>query len=163
MAASKGKVAHAVKVRRVASYLALERDHEKVAAFCAHSFGSSPAECKRLINDARASLALAADVDVREEVGKRKEQLEDLQARAREAGDLRVELSAIQELAKLLDLYQQSQAVDAENSAEGIAASIARKHLEGLGVTPAGLPLEELARLVAAAYMRLSCERSEIG
>ena len=74
----------------------------------------------------------------------RKEQLEDLQQRANEAGDLRAELDAIKEINKLCGLYQEP--VDNGESAE---AAIARRHLESLGLVEKGLPIEELARRLA--------------
>lgn len=140
------------RVRRVASFLAIERDPEAVVAFCQKTFSVSATAAEALIKDARAELALAADVDVREELGRRKEQLEDVRERARDAGDLRVELAAIQELAKLCSLYQTTTVIDAASDAESAVASLARKHLEALEVAPKGLPLEELARLVAARF-----------
>lgn len=140
-------------VNRVASLLAIERDSERVAQYCKTQLGANDAQAKKLIQEARARLALAADVDVREELGRRKEQLEDVRERAREAGDLRVELAAIQELAKLCDLYKTSNVLDAASEAEGAAVVLARKHLEGIGVAPDGLPIEELARLVAGAFL----------
>lgn len=74
----------------------------------------------------------------------RKEQLEDLQQRANDAGDLRAELDAIKEINKLCGLY--AEPVDNGESAE---AAIARRHLESLGLVEKGLPIEELARRVA--------------
>lgn len=74
----------------------------------------------------------------------RKEQLEDLQQRANEAGDLRAELDAIKEINKLCGLYQEP--VDNGESTEG---ALARAHLEGTGLVEKGLPLEELARRIA--------------
>jgi len=132
-------------VRRVASFLALERDRERVVDFCVSSFGCSSDSADALIKAARQELALAADVDFRVELGKRREQLEDLRERARRADDLRVELATIQELNKLANLYQ-SERVELPDDP---GAALARQHLEALGVAPNNLPLEELARLVA--------------
>ena len=81
----------------------------------------------------------------------RKEQLEDLQQRANESGDLRAELDAIKEINKLCGLYQEP--VD---NGESAAAALAREHLEGTGVVDKGLPLEELARRVALRLSNLS-------
>lgn len=141
-----------VKARRVASYLALERDVERVAEWCRETFGSSDREARELIRAAREELASAADVDQREELGRRREQLEDLRKRAKEGQDLRVELAAIQELSKLLDLYKTSTMIDASAEVESAAVSLARRHLEGLAVAPTGLPIEELARVVALNF-----------
>ena len=74
----------------------------------------------------------------------RKDQLEDLQQRANETGDLRAELDAIKEINKLCGLYQEP--VDNGESTEG---ALARAHLEGTGLVEKGLPLEELARRIA--------------
>lgn len=84
----------------------------------------------------------------------RKQQLEDIQARALEVGDLRAELDAVKELNKLCGLYSEP----VENG-ESAAVEIARLHLEGTGVVPKGLPIEELARRVASVLM---ARRTEI-
>lgn len=133
--------------------LAVERDADRVVEFCRDSFNVSESVARALIKDARAALAIAADVDVREELGRRKEQLEDLRERARDAGDLRVELSTIQELSKLCDLYGTTSASSAAADVESATVALARAHLEGLGIVPKGLPIEELARQIAAVVM----------
>ena len=56
----------------------------------------------------------------------RKNQLEDIQARAHDDGDLRAELAAIQELDKLCGLYSKP----VENG-ESAAVEIVRLYLEG--------------------------------
>lgn len=150
---AKKRLAKDAQVRRVAAVLAVERDVDRVEAYCRDALGVAKTKVAPLIAEARAVLAMAADVDVREELGRRKEQLEDVRERARNAGDLRVELAAIQELAKLCDLYKTTAVVDAESEAEGAVAQLARSHLEALKLAPNGLPLEELARLVAARYI----------
>lgn len=141
------------QIRATAARLAVERDSENVEAFCRESFGVSQAAAKALVKEARARLALAADVDVREELGRRKEQLEDLRERARSSGDLRVELAAIQELSKLCDLYGSAAVSNAASDSESAAVSLARGHLEGLALTQKGLPIEELARQIALLIM----------
>lgn len=80
----------------------------------------------------------------RDEFDVRKAQLEDIQARAYEIGDLRAELAAIQEINKLCGLYAESFNAEKSNVDE-----IVRTHLEGTGVVEKGLPLEELARRIA--------------
>ncbi len=77
----------------------------------------------------------------------RKQQLEDIQARANMEGDLRSELAAIQEINKLCGLYNTAAEVDTDEN-----AGCARQHLEGLNIAPRGLALEELARRVAAEF-----------
>ncbi len=141
------------QIRRVAAMLAVDRDADRVVEFCRDQFGATQSGAKALIKDARALLALAADVDVREELGKRKEQLEDLLERAREMGDLRVELSTIQELSKLCDLYGTTSVSSAAADVESATVALARAHLEGLEITPKGLPIEELARQIASIVM----------
>ena len=81
----------------------------------------------------------------RDEFQLRKAQLEDIQTRAHDDGDLRVELAAIQEINKLCGLY--SEPVEKGESA---AVEIARIHLENTGMVEKGLPIEELARRIAA-------------
>lgn len=85
------------------------------------------------------------------EFQKRKEQLEDLRRRAFDAGDLRSELAAIQEINKLCGLYNEQ----FDDSGDSVSVLYARQHLESLNVAPPGLPLEELARRVSVAFSRL--------
>lgn len=80
----------------------------------------------------------------RDEFDVRKAQLEDIQTRAYEIGDLRAELAAIQEINKLCGLYAES-----FNAEKSHVDEIVRAHLEGTGVVEKGLPLEELARRIA--------------
>lgn len=154
MSTKKTKIDKRTQARRVASFMALERDSERVAEYCRDNFGTTQRQTDDLIKEARAELALAAEIDAREEIGKRREQLEDLLERARDAGDMRVELAAIQELSKLLDLYKTTNYADAALEIESSAAALARAHLEALGITKKGLPIEELARLIANEYVK---------
>lgn len=140
------------RVRRVASFLALCRDGEEVERLTIEEFNVKKSEARALVKSARAFLALAADVDVRAELGLRKEQLEDLLARTRDAGELKIELDTIRELSKLARVYDAATVVNVAESAEAVNVALARGHLEALEVCPRGLPIEELARLVAEAF-----------
>ena len=73
--------------------------------------------------------------------------------RTRKAGDLAVELRTLQEISKLSNVYAAPTLFDADESAESPADALARQHLEGLGITPKNLPIEELARQVAAIWL----------
>lgn len=137
-------------VRQIASFLALERDCDAVRDYCVKALHVPQNSVDGAIKAARAELALAADVDVRAEIGLRKEQLEDLLQRARERDDLRIELATVQELSKLCGLYAGTSTV-VDDQTEPPAVYLARQHLEALGITPQGLPIEELARLVCVA------------
>ena len=66
---------------------------------------------------------------------------------------MRAELDAIKELNKLCDLYKQTSFADVASAAESATLALVREHLEGLDVAPKELPIEELARFVAAAFL----------
>ena len=56
-------------------------------------------------------------------------------------------------ISKLSNVYAAPTLFDADESAESPADALARQHLEGLGITPKNLPIEELARQVAAIWL----------
>lgn len=138
---------------RVAAWLAMTRDAEATEAEVQKQFGLSRVNAAKVVKLAKEHLALAADVDLRLELGKRREQLDDLLRRTRKAGDLAVELRTLQEISKLSNVYAAPTLFDADESAESPADALARQHLEGLGITPKNLPIEELARQVAAIWL----------
>lgn len=140
-------------VRRAAGLLATLRDADAARAVCRREFGVDGTKLDALIADAKAELASAAEIDLRVEIGTAKKRLEDLRDRAKEAGDLRAELDAIKELNKLCDLYKQTSLADVASAAESATLALVREHLEGLDVAPKDLPIEELARFVAAAFL----------
>ncbi len=140
-------------VRRVGALLATVRDEARVRAECRREFGVDGDALDRLIADAKADLATAADVDLRAEFATRRAQLEDVRERAKTSGDLQTELKAIQELAKICGLYKQATSSDAAAVAESASIAVVREHLEGIGATERDLPIEELARLVALKFL----------
>lgn len=142
-------------VRRTAGLLATLRDVDAARAVCRRDFGVDGAELDALIADAKNELALAAEIDLRVEIGTAKKRLEDLRDRAKEVGDLRVELDAIKETNKLCDLYKQTSLADATSAAESATLALVRERLEGIVDAPEGLPVEELARLVEARVVEL--------
>ena len=137
---------------RASAWLAMNPDHDAVKSQIASKFKISQSDAETVLKLAKERLALAADVDLRLALGTRREQLNDLLNRARAAGDLRVELAALQELSKLSNVYAAPVVFDSEESVESPVEALARKHLESLDLAPAGLPLEELARRVAGAF-----------
>ena len=138
---------------RVAAWLAMSRDAEATEKEVERQFGLSRLNAVKVVKLAKEHLALAADVDLRLELGKRREQLDDLLQRARNVGDLAVELRTLQEMSKLSNVYSAPTVFETSDSAESPADALARQHLEGLGLTPKGLPIEELARQVAATWL----------
>lgn len=140
-------------VPRVAAWLAMSRDAEATEKEIERQFGLSKVNAAKVVKLAKEHLALAADVDLRLELGKRREQLDDLLQRARNVGDLAVELRTLQEMSKLSNVYAAPTVFDTDDGAESPADALARRHLEGLGVAAKGLPIEELARQVAATWL----------
>ena len=138
---------------RAAAWLAMNPDHDAVKSQIASKFKISQSDAETVLKLAKERLAFAADVDLRLELGTRREQLNDLLNRARDAGDLRVELATLQELSKLSNVYAAPVVFDSEESVESPVEALARKHLESLDLAPAGLPLEELARRVAGSAL----------
>ncbi len=137
-------------VPRVAAWLAMSRDAEATEKEVERQFGLSKLNSVKVVKLAKEHLALAADVDLRLELGKRREQLDDLLQRARAVGDLNVELRTLQEMSKLSNVYSAPTVFETSDSAESPADALARSHLEGLNLTAKGLPIEELSRQIAS-------------
>lgn len=140
-------------VPRVAAWLAMSRDAEATEKEVERQFGLSKLNSVKVVKLAKEHLALAADVDLRLELGKRREQLDDLLQRARAVGDLAVELRTLQEMSKLSNVYSAPTVFETSDSAESPADALARSHLEGLNLTAKGLPIEELSRQIAAIIL----------
>lgn len=147
---AKEKVDLVAFVPRVAAWLAMSRDAEATEKEIERQFGLSKVNAVKVVKLAKEHLALAADVDLRLELGKRREQLDDLLQRARNVGDLAVELRTLQEMSKLSNVYSAPTVFETSDSAESPADALARQHLEGLGLTSKNLPIEELSRQIAA-------------
>lgn len=143
-----------VDPRKTAALLASTRDSEKVKDILLNEYGLAEKEVSSAIQEGRDALAIAADVDARMEFATRREQLEDLRIRAKEAGDLKTELDVMKEQSKLCDLYRASTISDERSAAESSTVALAREHLESLPFVEKGLPFEELARLVVNRWIK---------
>ncbi len=142
-----------VDPRKTAALLASTRDSEKVKDILLNEYGLNEKDVQTAIQEGRDALAIAADVDARMEFATRREQLEDLRIRAKDAGDLKTELDVMKEQSKLCDLYRASSISDERSAAESSTVALAREHLESLPFVEKGLPFEELARLVANKWI----------
>lgn len=131
----------------------MSRDAEATEKEVERQFGLSKLNSVKVVKLAKEHLALAADVDLRLELGKRREQLDDLLQRARAVGDLNVELRTLQEMSKLSNVYSAPTVFETSDSAESPADALARSHLEGLNLTAKGLPIEELSRQIASIVL----------
>ena len=143
-----------VDPRKTAALLASTRDSEKVKEILLTEYGLTEKDVSSAIQEGRDALAIAADVDARMEFATRREQLEDLRIRAKDAGDLKTELDVMKEQSKLCDLYRASTISDERSAAESSTVALAREHLERLPFVENGLPFEELARLVANRWIK---------
>ncbi|MDO5765879.1 MAG: hypothetical protein Q4P84_09295, partial [Elusimicrobiales bacterium] len=142
-----------VDPRKTAALLASTRDSEKVKEILLTEYGLKEKDVPAALQEGRDALAIAADVDARMEFATRREQLEDLRVRAKDAGDLKTELEVMKEQSKLCDLYRASTVSDEQSAAESSTTALAREHLEALPFVERGLPFEELARLVANRWI----------
>lgn len=149
---SKGKQVR-VDPRKTAALLASTRDSEKVKEILLTEYDLKEKDVPATLQEGRDALAIAADVDARMEFATRREQLEDLRIRAKDAGDLKTELEVMKEQSKLCDLYRASTVSDEKSAAESSTVALAREHLEALPFVEKGLPFEELARLVANRWI----------
>lgn len=143
-----------VDPRKTAALLASTRDSEKVKEILLTEYGLKEKDVSSALQEGRDALAIAADVDARMEFATRREQLEDLRIRAKDAGDLKTELDVMKEQSKLCDLYRASSISDERSAAESSTVALAREHLERLPFIEKGLPFEELARLVANRWIK---------
>lgn len=139
--------------RKTAALLASTRDSEKVKEILLKEYGLDDKDVPAALQDGKDALAAAAEVDSRVEFAARREQLEDLRNRAKDAGELKTELEIMKEQSKLCDLYRASSISDEQSAAESSSVALAREHLEALPFVEKGLPFEELARLVAARWI----------
>lgn len=139
--------------RKTAALLASTRDSEKVKEILLNEYGLDDKDVPAALQDGKDALVAAAEVDSRVEFATRREQLEDLRNRAKDAGDLKTELEIMKEQSKLCDLYRASSTSDEQSAAESSAVALAREHLEALPFVEKGLPFEELARMVAARWI----------
>ena len=143
-----------VDPRKTAALLASTRDSEKVKEILLNEYRLKEKDVSSAIQEGRDALAIAADVDARMEFATRREQLEDLRVRAKDAGDLKTELEVMKEQSKLCDLYRASTISDERSAAESSTVALAREHRERLPFVEKGLPCEELARLVANRWIK---------
>ena len=111
--------------------------------------GKSKQTAASLVKEAQKRIALAADHDLKEELGRARIQLDELFDSALLNGDLKTALATRKELSKILHLYEGSAASALDTDLQTATEALVREHLEGLEVTEKGLPLEELARNIA--------------
>ena len=115
--------------------------------------GMTEARATALVKEAQKRIALAADHDLREELGRARIQLEELYTASLAAGDVKTALATRKELSKILHLYEGSAASALDTDLQTATEALVREHLEGLAITEKGLPLEELARGVALYFI----------
>lgn len=105
----------------------------------------------KLISQAKRAISEAAETDVRREIGQQKKRLDIIYETATKEGDARTALDAVRERSKLLRLYEKADLEAINDTMESEREALVRKHLESFEVEH-GLPLEELARLIALRY-----------
>lgn len=115
--------------------------------------GKSKHTAASLVKEAQKRIALAADHDLKEELGRARIQLDELFDSALCSGDLKTALATRKELSKILHLYEGSAASALDTDLQTATEALVREHLEGLEITEKGLPLEELARGVALYFI----------
>jgi len=120
--------------------------------------GVDPRDVEAVLLEARRRITLAADYDRDEEIGTAKKCLEDLYNRSITANDLKTALASRRESNKLMDLYQSATpgpGNDHQEDAQTVRDELdqVRRHLEPLGLAPAGTAVAELARLAVARLL----------
>lgn len=134
---------------------------EAVGEYCRRQ-GMNAAEAQSAVAEAQKRIAIAAQFDRTEELGKAVKRLEDLYAKATVARDLRTALQVTREINRLLSLYPEKTGGDAP-AAGGDPDTARRLALIESYVLPLGLcgeqyPIEEHVR-VACEIVRASGSR----
>ena len=161
--AGKGKDEAGVAV--AAMLLVSLRDEEAVAAELARR-GYRGKKAAALLAAAKDRIIQAADVDRRvefvrgvKEYDDQYRTLEELSRTAQREGDRIAAAAKMTEITtRRIDLLGVKNQMDAEVVSENVESEqqgYVRGHLEALGVTEKGLPLEELARQIAAKFAEL--------
>ncbi|MBR2586307.1 MAG: hypothetical protein IKE64_12850 [Thermoguttaceae bacterium] len=115
--------------------------------------GLTAAKAKAALREVRGYIAAAATIDAREELGRARLQLEALYEVCLQTGDTKTALATRKEMSKVMRLYDVENTEVIDDSVQTRRDNLIREHLEGLGIAPPGLPLEELARAVALAFV----------
>lgn len=131
------------------SLLVLTGDDAQAAEILQSSHHLSQSELSRVIKLAKRKINLASEINKKEEIGKRIIQLDELYKKSLESEDAKTALLTIKEKSKLLDLYSIFSQESFTEASENIELGLTRNHLEGIGITDKGLPIEELARQIA--------------
>ncbi len=139
------------------------RTVEHAESVCLRQFKMSRAEAKSAVIDARQKITAAADFNRHEQFGLAVTRVNDLYMRAVDSGDVKDALSAQKELNRMMGLYDRKAACEGEPDPIGSGSATAtlnliRGHLLPLGLASEDYPIEEHARLAAAAVMDRSTE-----
>lgn len=128
------------------------RDEATIKKKIAAMSGLPANQLEELIRLAKEKIVLAASCDKKEECGLAKLQLNRLFETCLDSGDTKTALATRKELSKFLGLYDAPNAAVVDETFRTETEILVREHLENLRVTPAELPLEELARQVALFF-----------
>jgi hypothetical protein len=111
-------------------------------------------EAETVLKEAKQKITTASTVSAREELGLSLTCLKDLYKQAVKNKDLKTALSIIKEKNRILNLYDSDDLELISESAKTRTEELVRQHLEpllvGLNLGKEGLPLEEVARLIAS-------------
>ncbi len=116
-------------------------------------------DAKAAVAAAQGAIVAAADVDRRRELAVAKLRLEELIAKAKQAGELKTQLAGMRELSKLLALYDMRATAEAVNATAGETPEARElkavaSHLLPLKLAAADYPLREHARIAADRLRR---------
>jgi hypothetical protein len=158
---AKPKVDPAVRERLVLVLIAGASD-DQALELATTRLELKPAAAAAALDAAKQAIVAAAEVDRRRELALAKLRLEELIAKAKEAGELKTQLAGIRELSKLLALYdaagvealaeKEGEQTDAERELAAVAG-----HLLPLELAKPSYPVAEHAR-IAADWIRRNRE-----
>ena len=126
---------------------------EAAESYCIRSGGKDVDTAKRVVNEARQRITIAADYTRDEQLGKAVMRLEDLYAKSIAGQDVRTALHAQKELNRLLGLYWGNETVthEADSTAQEALGrlELIAGYLIPLRLTDERYPVEEHARIAS--------------
>jgi hypothetical protein len=137
----------------IALLLTLESTHQVQAALTSDKLALTGDQAAAAIDAAREAFARLAGFDRTREMGKAIGRLNNLYRRSVQVQDCKTALAAQRELHKLLALGSTPLAAAKKPDTAANEPDLAREHLARALPNHAGLPLDELARLAAAAII----------
>ena len=151
---------------KVIVLLVTSRDSELVQKVCVEKLGFSETDAKKAIERAKQEIAMAAEFDRREQIGKAIVRLEDIYEKSMRVQEQKTALASQKELSKLLGLYPTAEEIEETSGDENDELTAVRQYLLPLDLGSESTPTVELVRLATYHLQELLSaknDRQDIG